>query len=82
MAPSWTGHCIAQDRASIPTKHVRKNRQNLRMVPVPTDQYQRTQTVKMKDQEPVIKMVTPIEQATEMAMTELKRELEALQRKT
>ena len=48
-------------------KHVWKNRQNLRTVLVHDDQYQRAQTVKMKDQEPVIKIVTPVEQATEMA---------------
>ena len=40
------------------------------------------QTAKTKDQEPVIKMVTPVDQATEMAMAELKREWDALQRKT
>ena len=56
---------------------------NRQMVLVPDNQYLRVPTVKMmKDQEPVIKMVTPIEQATEMAMAELKRERDVLQRKT
>ena len=40
------------------------------------------QTAKTKDQEPVIKMVTPVDQATEMAMAELKREWDALQKIT
>ena len=40
------------------------------------------QTAKTKDQKPMIKMVTPVDQATEMAMAELKRERDALQRKT
>ena len=66
----------------MPAKHVWKNRQHRRMVLVPNDQYLWASTVKMKDQEPVIKMVTPVNQATEMAMAELKREQDALERKT
>ena len=74
-----------QGICSLPAKHIWKNRQNRRMVLVPNDQYQRVmaaQTVKMKEREPVIKMVKPVEQATEMAMPELKREWDALFRKT
>ena len=63
-------------------KHVWKNRQHRRKVLVSNDQYLRASTVKMKDQEPVIKMVKPVNQATEMAMAELKRERDALKRKT
>ena len=51
------------------------------MVLVPSDRYQRAQTVKIKNQEPVIKMVTSVEQATEIAMAELKRVLDALKKK-
>ena len=78
----WTLYSARQGISSLPAKHVWKKKQNRRVVLVPNDQYQRAQTIKMKDQEPVIKMVTPVEQATEMAMAELKRERDALQRKT
>ena len=78
----WTFYSARQGIRSMPAKHVWKNRQQRRMVLVPYDQYLRASTVKMKDQEPVIKMVTPVDQATEMAMAELKRERDALQRKT
>ena len=40
------------------------------------------QTAKTKDQRPVIKMVTPVEQATEMVMSEIKREREMAKNKT
>ena len=78
----WTLHSLRQGIRSMPAKHIWKNRQHRRMVLVPNDQYLRASTVKMKDQEPVIKMVTPVDQATEMAMVQLKRERDALQRKT
>ena len=57
-------------------------RQDHGMVLVPSDQYQRAQTVKIKDQESVIKMVTPDEQATEMAMAKLKRVWDAVKKHT
>ena len=66
-------------------KHLWENRHNNQMDLIPYDLYKRimeAQTAKTKDQEPVIKMVTPVDQATEMAMAELKREWDALQRKT
>ena len=69
----WTLNSARQGIRSLPANHVWKNRLNRRMVLVPNNQYLRVPTVKMmKDQEPVIKMVTPIEQATEMVMAELK----------
>ena len=77
----WTLYSARQGICSMPAKHVWKNRQHRRMVLVPKDQYIKASTVKMKDQEPVIKMVTSVDQATEMAMTELKREQDALRRK-
>ena len=40
------------------------------------------QTAKTKDQNPVIKMVTPVEQATEMVKSEIKREREMAKNKT
>ena len=40
------------------------------------------QTAKTKDQKPVIKMVTPVEQATEIIKSEIKREHEMAERKT
>ena len=66
-------------------KHLWENRHNNQMDLIPYDLDKRimeAQTAKTKDQEPVIKMVTPVDQATEMAMAELKREWDALQRKT
>ena len=60
-------------------KHLWENRHNNQMDLIPNDQYLWASNVKMKDQEPVIKMVTPVDQATEMAMAELKRERDALQ---
>ena len=66
-------------------KHLWENRHNNQMNLIPYDQDKRimeAQTAKTKDQKPMIKMVTPVDQATEMAMAELKRERDALQRKT
>ena len=63
-------------------KHLWENRHNNQMNLKPYDQDKRvmeTQIAKTKDEKPVIKMVTPVDQATEMA--ELKRERGALQRK-
>ena len=79
----WTLYSARQSQGirSLPAKHIWKNRQNHRLALVPHDQYQRALTVKMKDRKPVIKMVTPVEQATEMVMTELKREWDALKPK-
>ena len=74
----WTLYSVRRGIPSLPAKHVWKKRQDGRMVLVPNNQYQRAQTINMRDQEPVLKMVTPVEQATEMAMAELKRERVAL----
>ena len=52
---------------------------------IPYDQEKRimeAQTAKTKDQRPVIKMVTPVEQAMEMARSEIKREREMAKSKT
>ena len=52
---------------------------------IPYDQDKRimeAQTAKTKDQRPVIKMVTPVEQAMEMARSEIKREREMAKSKT
>ena len=60
-------------------KHLWENRHNSQKDLIPYDQEKRimeAQTVKTKDQKPVIKMVTPVEQATEMARSEIKRERE------
>ena len=65
-----------------PAKHVGANNQSRRMVQVPYDPYQRVmkaQTVKMEGQKPMIKLVSYIAgatdaQATEMALSEIKRE--------
>ena len=54
------------------------------MVLVPYDEYQRVmeaKTVKMKDQKPMIKIVTPFAQAAEMAISETKRQRVALKPK-
>ena len=40
------------------------------------------QTAKTKNQGPVIKMVTPVEQATEMVKSEIKRDREMAKNKT
>ena len=77
----WTLYSARQGIRSLPTKHIWKNRQNRRLVLVPHDQYRRALTVKMKDRKPVIKMVTPVEHAIEMAMAELKRDWDALKPK-
>ena len=77
----WTLYSGRQGIRSLPAKHIWKNRWNRRLVLVPHDQYRRALTVKIKDQKPVIKMVTPVEQATEMVMAELKRERNALKPK-
>ena len=66
-------------------KHLWENRHNNQMDLIPYDQDKRimeAQTVKTKDQKPVIKMVTPVEQATEMSRSEIKREREMAKRKT
>ena len=63
-------------------KHLWENRHNNQMNLIPYDQDKRimeAQTAKTKDQKPMVKMVTPVDQATEMAMAELKRERDALQ---
>ena len=67
------------------TKHLWENRHTNQMVLIPYDQDKRimeAQTSKTKDQKPVIKMVTPVEQATEMARSEIKRECEMAKSKT
>ena len=64
--------------------HLLENMHNNQMDLIPYDRNKRimeAQTDKTEDQEPVIKMVTPVDQATEMAMADLKRERDALQRK-
>ena len=66
-------------------KHLWENRHNNQMNLIPYDQDKRimeAQTAKTKDQRPVIKMVTPVEQATEMARSEIKREREMAKSKT
>ena len=70
--------------AVLPIKHAWKNRQNRRMALVPYYEYQRVmeaQIFMMKDQKPVIKMVTSVAQAIEMAMSEIKRQRDALKPK-
>ena len=67
------------------TKHLWENRHNNQMNRIPYDQDKRimeAQTAKIKDQQPVIKMVTPVEQATEMVKSEIKRECEMAKNKT
>ena len=66
-------------------KHLWENRYNNQMNLIPYYQDKRiieTQIVKTKDQKPVIKMVTPVEQATEMARSKIKREREMAKSKT
>ena len=66
-------------------KHLWENRHNNQMNLIPYDQDKRileAQTAKTKDQRPVIKMVTPVEQAVEMARSEIKREREMAKSKT
>ena len=66
-------------------KHLWENRHNNQMNLIPYDQDKRileAQTAKTKDQRPVIKMVTPVEQAVEMARSEIKREREMARGKT
>ena len=66
-------------------KHLWENRHNNQMDLIPYDQDKRimeAQTAKTKDQRPVIKMVTPAEQAMEMARSEIKREREMAKSKT
>ena len=58
-------------------KHLWENRHNNQMNLIPYEQDKRileAQTAKTKDQRPVIKMVTPVEQAVEMTRSEIKRE--------
>ena len=55
-------------------KHLWEHRHNNQMDLIPYDQDKRimeAHTAKSKDQKPVIKMVTPVEQATEMAKSEI-----------
>ena len=82
----WSVYSGRQGIRSLPAKHIWKSRQNRRMVLAPNDEYQRVmeaQTSKMKDLKPVIKMVTPVAQVTEMATSEIKRQQDDLsQRKT
>ena len=66
-------------------KHLWENRHNNQMGLIPYDQDNRimeAQTAKTKDQRPVIKMVTPVKQAMEMARSEIKREREMAKSKT
>ena len=77
----WSLYSARQGIRSLPAKHIWKNRQNRRLVLEPHDQYRRALTVMTKDREPVIKMVTPVEQVTEMVMAELKRERDSLKSK-
>ena len=66
-------------------KHLWENRHNNQMDLIPYDQEKRimeAQTAKTKDQRPVIKMVTPVEQAMEMARSEIKKEREMAKSKT
>ena len=66
-------------------KHLWENRHNNQMDIIPYDQDKRimeAQTAKTKDQNPVTKMVTPVEQATEMARSEIKTEREMAKSKT
>ena len=66
-------------------KHLWENRHNNQMDLIPYDQEKRimeAQTAKTKDQRPVIKMVTPVEHAMEMARSEIKREREMAKSKT
>ena len=60
-------------------KQLWENRHSNQMDLIPYDQTKmimEAQTAKTKDQRPVIKMVTPVEQATEMVKSEIKRERE------
>ena len=66
-------------------KQLWENRHNNQMDLIPYDQAKmimEAQTAKTKDQRPVIKMVTPVEQATEMVKSEIKREREMAKNKT
>ena len=77
----WSLYSARQGNRSLQAKHIWWNRQQRRMVLVPYDEYPRVmeaKTVKMKEQKPVIKMVTPFAQAAEMAMSEIKRQRDAL----
>ena len=77
----WSLFSARQGIRSLPAKHIWKNRQNRRLVLEPHDQYGRALTVMTKDRKHVIKMVTPVEQSTEMVMAELKRERDSLKSK-
>ena len=58
-------------------KHLWENWHNNQMNLIPYEQDKRileAQTAKTKDQRPVIKMVTPVEQAVKMTRSEIKRE--------
>ena len=66
-------------------KHLWENRHNNQFDLIPYDQDKRimgAQTAKTKDQKPVIKMVTPVEQAAEMVYSEIKRERKMAKYKT
>ena len=64
---------------STVAKHLWEDRHNNQMDLIPYDQDKRimeAQMAKTKDKNPVIKMVTPVEQAMEIVKSEIKRERE------
>ena len=66
-------------------KQLWENRHNNQMDLIPYDQDKRimeAQTAKTKNQKPVITMLTLVQQATEMARSEIKREREMAKSKT
>ena len=66
-------------------KQLWENRHNNHMDLIPYDQAKmimEAKTAITKDQRPVIKMVTPVEQAAEMFKSEIKREREMAKNKT
>ena len=66
-------------------KQLWENRHNNQMDLIPYDRAKmimEAQTAKTKNQGPVIKMVTPVEQATEMVKSEIKRDREMAKNKT
>ena len=82
---NWWFYSGRMDIRSRVAKHLWENRHNNQMDLIPYDQDKRimeAQTVKTKDQRPVIKMVTPVAQATEMSRSEIKREREMAKSKT
>ena len=66
-------------------KHLWENRHNNQMDIIPYDQDKKimeAKTAKTKDQKPVIKIVTPVEQSMEMVKYEIKREREMAKSKS